>query len=261
MSKEELKFNDPPEVLGRGSFGMVLLAEYRGTQVAVKRVIPPRSRRTNGRTSSTFWGRGNKNTTPGIFDAADETYQKDKKATHNIEEDANNSEVRTSNTNSGFTGTGSWAGMSMSVVSGVMSRAGALSMRGNDRKLKKNSKGPSLKQLKEEFMEEMRYLSKLRHPCVTTVMGAMIDKGEDPMVSFFTWNTHIMPTKSSDFNSHPCLWSSLSWNTWIMGRSMISCTTKQWQSMESYFCLSSGISHRVYDSFIRLTRNVSMGKC
>ena len=162
---------------------MVLLAEYRGTQVAVKRVIPPQTNKTSGRTSSTLWGRGAKSTTAGIFDAAAETYQKKKNPTHNVDEDASNSELGTSNTNSGFTGTGSWAGMSMSVATGVMSRTGALSIRGNDRKLKKNKKGPTLKQLKEEFMEEMRYLSKLRHPCVTTVMGAMIAKGEDPMVS------------------------------------------------------------------------------
>jgi serine/threonine protein kinase len=37
---KELKFDDPPEILGRGTFGLVLLAEYRGTEVAVKRVIP-----------------------------------------------------------------------------------------------------------------------------------------------------------------------------------------------------------------------------
>lgn len=40
---DELKFDDPPSILGRGTFGLVLLAEYRGTQVAVKRVIPPKS--------------------------------------------------------------------------------------------------------------------------------------------------------------------------------------------------------------------------
>eukprot|EP00977_Amphora_coffeiformis_P024041 scaffold14974_cov195-Amphora_coffeaeformis.AAC.48 len=180
VKKEELKFNDPPEVLGRGSFGMVLLGEYRGTQVAVKRVIPQQTNKASGRTSSTLWGRGTKNTTSDIFDAAAETYHKDKKVTHVVDEDASNSEVGTF---SSFTGTtGSWAGMSMSVASGVMSGVGALSMRGKDRKLKKNKKGPTAKQLKEEFMEEMRYLSKLRHPCVTTVMGAMIEKGEDPML-------------------------------------------------------------------------------
>ena len=34
----ELKFDEPPEIVGRGTFGLVLLAECRGTQVAVKRV-------------------------------------------------------------------------------------------------------------------------------------------------------------------------------------------------------------------------------
>ena len=41
----DLKFEDPPECLGSGSFGIVLKAEYRGTVVAVKRVLPPAARR------------------------------------------------------------------------------------------------------------------------------------------------------------------------------------------------------------------------
>jgi serine/threonine protein kinase len=45
VKPEELVFDDPPAILGRGTFGLVLLAEYRGTQVAVKRVIPPRVRK------------------------------------------------------------------------------------------------------------------------------------------------------------------------------------------------------------------------
>ena len=40
----ELIYDDPPQVAGRGTFGLVLVAEYRGTTVAVKRVIPPRMR-------------------------------------------------------------------------------------------------------------------------------------------------------------------------------------------------------------------------
>lgn len=36
--------------------------------------------------------------------------------------------------------------------------------------------------LKADFIEEMKLLSKLRHPCITTVMGAVIEKGEDPML-------------------------------------------------------------------------------
>lgn len=44
VKEKELEFDDPPQIIGRGTFGLVLLAEYRGTQVAVKRVIP----RSNG---------------------------------------------------------------------------------------------------------------------------------------------------------------------------------------------------------------------
>lgn len=43
ISSDKLTFKDPPQILGRGTFGQVLLAEYRGTHVAVKRVIPPRT--------------------------------------------------------------------------------------------------------------------------------------------------------------------------------------------------------------------------
>ena len=35
VKPEELTFDDPPEVLGRGSFGLVLKASYRGTEVSV----------------------------------------------------------------------------------------------------------------------------------------------------------------------------------------------------------------------------------
>jgi hypothetical protein len=41
ISVDELHFNDPPDVIGQGGFGVVILGEYRGTKVAVKRVLPP----------------------------------------------------------------------------------------------------------------------------------------------------------------------------------------------------------------------------
>lgn len=44
-----------------------------------------------------------------------------------------------------------------------------------------------------EFVNEMRMLSRLRHPCITTVMGAVISTGFDPMLG-----------KSHDaFRAHP----------------------------------------------------------
>lgn len=39
---EELHFNEPPEIIGQGAFGVVVLGQYRGTKVAVKRVLPPK---------------------------------------------------------------------------------------------------------------------------------------------------------------------------------------------------------------------------
>ena len=40
VNPEELDFSHPVEVIGQGAFGVVLAAEYRGTRVAIKRVIP-----------------------------------------------------------------------------------------------------------------------------------------------------------------------------------------------------------------------------
>ena len=48
VKKEEIKITEPPIILGRGAFGLVMLGEFRGTQVAVKRVIPPREKALTG---------------------------------------------------------------------------------------------------------------------------------------------------------------------------------------------------------------------
>ena len=40
MRRSELIFAETPRVLGRGTFGLVVEARYRGTLVAVKRVMP-----------------------------------------------------------------------------------------------------------------------------------------------------------------------------------------------------------------------------
>ena len=36
--------------------------------------------------------------------------------------------------------------------------------------------------MRENFVEEIRLLSKLRHPCITTVMGAVMSSGCEPMM-------------------------------------------------------------------------------
>ena len=52
MNPEELNFSHPVEVIGQGAFGVVLAAEYRGTRVAIKRVIPAQEDGTRNRASS-----------------------------------------------------------------------------------------------------------------------------------------------------------------------------------------------------------------
>lgn len=44
VNKEDLVLPDPPEIIGQGTFGLVLLAEYHGTQVTVKHITPPRTK-------------------------------------------------------------------------------------------------------------------------------------------------------------------------------------------------------------------------
>jgi tRNA A-37 threonylcarbamoyl transferase component Bud32 len=39
IDSSELRYDSPPQVLGEGKFGRVLLSEYRGTQVAVKQLV------------------------------------------------------------------------------------------------------------------------------------------------------------------------------------------------------------------------------
>lgn len=120
-----------------------LIKEYRGTQVAVKRVIPPKSRKSKDAFRSSTIG-----TASGVK----------------------------SGSVSGMNNTmGSWAMGSLSKHIGMSSQ-----VRGNDQKRNSMSDAAKWNKMRREFVEEMRYLSKLRHPCVTTIMGAVL--GEDPML-------------------------------------------------------------------------------
>ena len=42
----QLNVSDESEVLGEGVYGKVLRGEYRGTQIAVKRLLPPNALRS-----------------------------------------------------------------------------------------------------------------------------------------------------------------------------------------------------------------------
>ena len=219
IDKAELKFDDPPEIAGRGTFGLVVKAEYRGTDVAVKRVIPPKDRINR---SGLLLGTFDKNNDGTVVSFDDEkilrrTSNDDPKATRRASDES--SAVRTSSLdlisrkgsmdhifnseNNGTNGdleagfkTLSKKGSLQSVVSsassneekGVHSGTGMSSSQMTSfkkwfgYKSIKGSEGKKYERLKKEFVAEMRTLSKLRHPCVVTVMGSVIDTKEEPLL-------------------------------------------------------------------------------
>ncbi|CAB9526100.1 activated protein kinase catalytic subunit alpha-1 [Seminavis robusta] len=159
VAKEELHFATPPVVVGRGSFGEVLLAEYRGTEVAVKRIVPPEqttTKRSNAGTTSTL-----EMPVPGGA--------------------TNNGQDLEAGNNNNNIGKSSWANMSLG---GGTKSATASAIRNTITNAKEGSGGAKIdrKQLEKNLMEELSYLSKLRHPCITTVMGAVITPGEEPLM-------------------------------------------------------------------------------
>ena len=137
VRREELEFEEPAAVLGQGTFGLVLLAQYRGTNVAVKRVIPPKQKSEQA---------------SGMFMTKSTAIDGMMSSGPNI--------LSSYATKSGF---GSWADLGMSrlpTASDSKSKSGRSTVSDTE-----------YKELKNQFVEEMRHLSRLRHPCITTVMG------------------------------------------------------------------------------------------
>jgi len=162
VNPDELQFGEPPVVIGRGSFGVVLMAEYRGTQFAVKRVIPPKKAGTRKGDS----GGVTSETAPGNTSGAYSKSQKMAKST------ANN------------IGSSSWANISFGGSGSASIPLGTSDIKDSKVKHSRSRATNSAirRTLRKEFKEEMRHLSKLRHPCITTIMGAVIGNGVEPML-------------------------------------------------------------------------------
>ena len=137
VNPEELIYGDPIRILGRGSFGMVLMADYRGTNVAVKRVLPSRTSARAKADSFRFTDEelGSRRSSfiesnPGLMTLNHGTFR------HGIKMG------------------------SFSLASSQVSYAA----------------------MRKDFVREMRQISKLRHPCITTVMGAVLSSKDDAML-------------------------------------------------------------------------------
>ena len=212
---DELHFNEPPEVIGQGAFGVVVLGQYRGTKVAVKRVLPPQlkgrrgSMRMSGSTSfqgstqlsGEFRRKHRRGTRVAAKDGDDDDADKEVKFDGDVEsqhEESNNRKrgsVSMSNR--------AWEELLLDdhkfnsalkvLESATLSNHGSCSIVNQAFESSKTrsrifdmlpswARFDEHSKLRKEFVNEMRLLSRLRHPCITTVMGAVIAPRVDPML-------------------------------------------------------------------------------
>jgi hypothetical protein len=159
------------------------VAEYRGTEVAVKRVIPAKSKRSGNAGLSSVSGENS------IAGAMSLKNQKDFTSQRTTSDDFDGMESTASGQPSGlksgsalhdFSGTSSghkagktsWGAASFGFGSkGMMSSPVTSSNAVGLKKLLESGDRATWKKLRNDFVEEMRYLSKLRHPCICCVMG------------------------------------------------------------------------------------------
>ena len=152
IKPNELHFENPPRVLGRGTFGLVVLAEYRGTAVAVKQVCSP-----------------NMDTKSAALIPS--SVQLKKTSISSVESPSGNAANDTGGKPNGMSSgisSGSIGSRSLEELIGVKNRR-IFPLRRAAR-------------MRENFIEEIRLLSKLRHPNITTVMGAVVTRQYEPLL-------------------------------------------------------------------------------
>mmetsp|Transcript_73488 Transcript_73488/g.239093 ORF Transcript_73488/g.239093 Transcript_73488/m.239093 type:complete len:915 (+) Transcript_73488:919-3663(+) len=155
----DIVFSDPEDVLGHGTLGRVLKAEWCGTDVAVKRVLPP-----GGFVSYPAFG-------DPLLDRRMRSMPSSSRSSPHSSGDfvgleVGDEEVRTEPIGWMTPGCHTTISRRMSQCT----RPSAFT----------TANSPA--QLRLDFMEEMRLLSKLRHPCVLAVMGAVIPNKMEPML-------------------------------------------------------------------------------
>ncbi|CAB9517043.1 Ephrin type-B receptor 3 (Fragment) [Seminavis robusta] len=215
VALEELHFNVPAEVIGQGSSGVVLKAEYRGTDVAIKQAIKAKANRE----SSSGKGAPKRIQAPSDLRAS----QTDCSRRNSCSGSAHSCELDGSSapddTETEAIGVDPETGLRSTSECAEITSLGFLrcdhrnlrpwdlfcfwkghytfspsirfqdSVLGQSASVRRKSLGAKVcpwfsKQAwkEEEFISEMRVLSRLRHPCITTVMGAVISHSHTPML-------------------------------------------------------------------------------
>ena len=179
INSADLLYDETPEILGRGTFGLVVRAEYRGTQVAVKRVIPPLSQTKDGSRESVDQNR------------LGSTQRLHASARFGSMLSRHSSEILRAHSGVHFEfsrsrrldhASATSAGVADgNHVKGNHTLSSAESLNDPSTRMTRVTSKQYAK-LKADFIKEMRLLSKLRHPCITTVMGAVLSSGQEPLL-------------------------------------------------------------------------------
>jgi hypothetical protein len=170
IQKQELVFEMPPKVIGKGEFGYVLQAEYRGIDVAVKRIMAPNqvAKNPKKRMVKTSWHEsmdGSEDFLDGSVDSQDEDDAE--YATIGMKPVSDNGRYARR-----ISMTGSRAN-DVPIGSGSSDRRAVLS-------------GLTIRNKRiQSFLEEMQYLTKLRHSCIATVMGELPSAVTKPLLSLY----------------------------------------------------------------------------
>ena len=205
VQMSELDFGPQKTVIGQGSFGMVLLAEYRGTKVAVKKVIPsqnPNLPNINGAMASETLNDVTNTTTKGLTTSAKGLDTSAKGFSTSIKS-LNVSLKR------GLEFEPHVTEMDMETAFPLEKNPGLKSMGAHKSLLSVSTKSVTKgsthrhrkrrhEKMKQDFVIEMRQLAKLRHPNITTVMGAVLSRQEPMLVMEYMQNGSLYDAIRND---------------------------------------------------------------
>jgi serine/threonine protein kinase len=197
VNPEELNFSHPVEVIGQGAFGVVLAAEYRGTKVAIKRVVP-KQENSRSKTGSVASIGGSALSKPPLNTDSGESADPEVGIDSHVTSETNSSE---SAEDVGFLGglpggrkktmLGRWLpsvfrdDLARSNLNLLGTASGSVSTKSMFARVFPNCDETSRRQ--KEFLVEMRLLSRLRHPCKFQPFLYQFNPFLD---SFFRWENH-----------------------------------------------------------------------